>query len=1482
MSNGLKHIIRLLMVVLLGGYALLLLLLNFGPLQQWLTNTVCVSLSEWLQTEIRIKEVQVGLFNRVVLHDVYIADRKGEAILDGKLISGKIEILPLLSGEVSLRSVSLLDAKISLYKETPDSPANYDFIIKAFDSGSKDETSKLNLRVNSLILRRCNVDYDVRSEKETPHLFNKQHISVRDIDANISLKHLTNDSLCLRVRKFAFREESGLNVKSLKLQIEANRHVAQLKHFYLELPNTKIDQKDIYAQYDASQTDVFLKTLKLNGEIAHWVLSTSDFQCFANELKTLNHRFTLSSLFRITPDSLKIDNFKLHSDNEDFMLMCDGLMARKDGKFHDALLNVERLVASEHLLKNVQTVLNDKGVRVPSIQYDGFELKGRMKYASDTCGWLQLNYQSEVGAVDADLELKKTRMNGAIAVQSLNIARILKRDSLPTLLDADVDLNLNFTDKKIPIGTIHCTIPQVIFKNYPYKNINIDFNHDHRNLVASVQSDDHNAALNIQVVSQLEGSSLKNISTTARVYRLHPKNIHLTSHFGGSSISFNAESNLREIDASKKIAFPEGILTLNDLKVYDKDTFHLKKLDLNSAITSLGTRLHLKSDFGVAVFEGPLSFSQIKHSLSDIIANKLPHFVQKQEMAKGGNWKFMAQFSNTDFLPAIARIPLSFPSGIFLEGGVQTDNQQVLFAFKADSVLLNDDVVVTSPSILVKNIDGEISTLLKATRKVGKTPLHFELDAKTDSGNIEGQLQWRDVVAGNNYGLLRANVSKTTNGTLTTTILPTKISIDDTLWHVRSGNIMINQPLIQVDNFHVQSDRGGISIDGKISAMPTDTLSVALKNVDVNYFLKLFNIKPVEFSGLATGLAKVHTARTDSIAIDARLNIPSFKFNQAVLGDANICLNFNTYDGKLTFDQTKIIQKGIGHTYVDGYVCPAQKNLDLYVESKRTNLAFLNKYVAGILKDIEGNTSGNTRIFGLFKNIDFSGEQHPTISATIPATNVRYNLYNGSIQLSPGLFKFNTFQVSDRELNSAAFQGEMRHQHLKRIEYQFNLSNANNLLLYDRGRSIDMPFYATVYGDGNMSLQGQPGQLHVNASVAPRKKTLFVYTVDDPSASGGDNRLLRFEKNTDQSTDVETNNNAPLVAKTSQGTHLLFNFDVNMQPEATLRVITNAKSGDYLDLNTSGNILATYDSKGYFTLRNPLTVEGGVYQMNIQNFINKRLTFRPGGQIHFNGNPFEATLNLEAMYTVPSVSLSDLNIGSRLSTATTPVNCLFYFNGTAGAPQIDFGFELPNASDEVEQMVQDLISTEDDKKMQALYLLGIGRFYTYNYASTEAAESQSQTSVAMKSFLSSTLTSQLNNILKSAMPSANWSFGANLATGNVGWSDMEVEGILSGRLLSGRLLLNGNFGYRERANNFSNTHFVGDFDVEYLLTPTGNVSLRAYSETNDRYFSTSSLTTQGIGIKLGRQFNTLQELFKPSYKIQPSKKKKRKNKEAKR
>lgn len=96
-----------------------------------------------------------------------------------------------------------------------------------------------------------------------------------------------------------------------------------------------------------------------------------------------------------------------------------------------------------------------------------------------------------------------------------------------------------------------------------------------------------------------------------------------------------------------------------------------------------------------------------------------------------------------------------------------------------------------------------------------------------------------------------------------------------------------------------------------------------------------------------------------------------------------------------------------------------------------------------------------------------------------------------------------------------------------------------------------------------------------------------------------------------------------------------------------------------------------------------------------------------------------------------------------------------------------------------------------------------------------------------------------------------------------------MEGLLSGRLLNNRLLINGNFGYRDNTNTYKSSNFIGDFDIQWLLTPSGNLSLKAYSETNDRYFTKSSLTTQGIGIQFKKDFGTWKDLFKISRRKRP-------------
>ena len=80
-------------------------------------------------------------------------------------------------------------------------------------------------------------------------------------------------------------------------------------------------------------------------------------------------------------------------------------------------------------------------------------------------------------------------------------------------------------------------------------------------------------------------------------------------------------------------------------------------------------------------------------------------------------------------------------------------------------------------------------------------------------------------------------------------------------------------------------------------------------------------------------------------------------------------------------------------------------------------------------------------------------------------------------------------------------------------------------------------------------------------------------------------------------------------------------------------------------------------------------------------------------------------------------------------------------------------------------------------------------------------------------------------------------------------------------MLNNRLLFNGQFGYRDNATQ-ATPSFIGDFDIRYLLYPSGNLSLKVYNQTNDRYFTRSSLNTQGFGLIMKKDFGRIGELFR--------------------
>ena len=212
--------------------------------------------------------------------------------------------------------------------------------------------------------------------------------------------------------------------------------------------------------------------------------------------------------------------------------------------------------------------------------------------------------------------------------------------------------------------------------------------------------------------------------------------------------------------------------------------------------------------------------------------------------------------------------------------------------------------------------------------------------------------------------------------------------------------------------------------------------------------------------------------------------------------------------------------------------------------------------------------------------------------------------------------------------------------------------------------------------------------------------------------------------------------------------------------------------------------------------------------------------------------------------------------------------CTMDIEGTAGAPTVTFGLDMPTLNADAQQMILSVMNSEEDMNQQVFYLLAVGRFMPQgtNNANQESTTQQSQTSLAMQSILSGTISQQINAVLSNVVKSNNWNFGANISTGDEGFNNAEYEGLLSGRLLDNRLLINGEFGYRDNVNTENKSSFIGDFDVQYLLHPNGNLAVKVYNQTNDRYFTRNTLTTQGVGLIVKKDFTNIRDLFRSNRK----------------
>jgi hypothetical protein len=319
------------------------------------------------------------------------------------------------------------------------------------------------------------------------------------------------------------------------------------------------------------------------------------------------------------------------------------------------------------------------------------------------------------------------------------------------------------------------------------------------------------------------------------------------------------------------------------------------------------------------------------------------------------------------------------------------------------------------------------------------------------------------------------------------------------------------------------------------------------------------------------------------------------------------------------------------------------------------------------------------------------------------------------------------------------------------------------------------------------------------------------------------------------------------------------NFDLEVTPDAEVQMIFDPTVGDILKGKGSGDLKMQINTLGKFNMYGNYTVEEGEYLFTLLNVINRKFTIEYGGTVVWNGDPLDAVINLKAIYRTKA-SLSELlPQSSDQSASKTTVDCLILMTGKLMSPNIQYDIYLPNAEESTREKVKNAINTSDELNKQFSSLLVLNSFMPNESGKALGFGSSSPYGNAAGVNASEFLSNQLSHWLSQISSDVDFNF--NYRTDRKLKSD-EVEVAMSTQLLNDRLTIYGNLGVPTNAAAQTSSKFVGDVDIDYKITKSGKLRIKAFNHSNEGQISLLSPYTQGFGLVYKEEFNTFGELWK--------------------
>ncbi|MBN1416353.1 MAG: translocation/assembly module TamB domain-containing protein [Bacteroidales bacterium] len=1451
----------LLLVILASGYVLI----QHKGIQNRITDYIMTVVSENLNTDFTVEHVDLAFPYRLRLRNIYLEDLHGDTLLYANSVTlGIRKINPIKKG-IKINAVNLNEAYVRLSSDST-SLLNIRFILDRLQS-KKEDTFKTGWKIalNNIKLKDSRFSLELYPFKEKPAGINFTDMQLYDVDATLRGFIPGKDSTMFTIKSLSFTEVSGFRLNDLQANFRLSKHFLKFLDLDIKTPVSSLQGKGVQLLFnnwqDFKEGGVY-DNVNLLVELKHSAINLSDLGYFAPVFQGTDQVVLFSGRSKGPVGNMKIKDIAIEFGNVSVIkggLNINGLPDTKEAFIiadFKEFRTVGEDIASFHLPHNRKLQLPDQLNKLGIISYKG-------KFTGFLNDFVAFGtFKTDLGMLSSDLLFRPDTsnyfsFNGKINAFDFDLGSLLDMQKTIGHLTMSVTAR-GYSSIRDLKADIKGEINSFTLKNYQYKNIQLSGTIFNKTYNGSLYVNDPNINLDFHgMVDFTKEKASYNFSANLTRANLYALNINKSDPDFNVSFYIEADATGNNfVDLNGEIRLLNSLFEKKDmqLQVYD--------FSIKSSSQSGHQSLHLRSDFVEADLTGNYDLSKTRLFFTKLLGSYLPALTDTINLDVyrfDHSFDLSVLFKNTEpifdfFLPDYfinesTTLNASFDS-----------RTKTLFMFCSSPLVKIKNLAWNDYHLLVKGDTNRIDVESGGLNMVINDQIeldNFTVTSNANKDSVDFLARWNNWEEIAYKGSIKANLlfSKQPGSShphIAVNILPTTVVTYDTIWKINQCKAYIDSNNVIVDGFSISHNRELFTLKGKISSDPADQINLDFKNFNLGNLNIITNAKGFEIEGMLNGNASFSSLFSNPLVV-SNLKIDSLIINKEKLGTADILSTWNNKKRSLEI-QAYALRDKLKTVNIQGNYFLNSRELDFTIKLNKLRLNPFNPYLSRLVEDIRGMATGELMLDGTIDKPVLNGEVNLQKAVfTVKYLQSRYNFSERVKIINNNVF-FSNMHVFDAYGNKAVVTGSLRNRYFR--DLKFDLSIQAKELLFLNTRSTDNKlFYGTAFATGLVNIKGSPSDVDMEISARTEKNTVFNIPLNKEGELSEYNFVTLVHEDVDTDEDIIENKYKVDLSG------IRMNFDLEVTPDAEVQIIFDPKVGDILKGSGSGNLNMKISTSGNFIMFGDFTIDKGDYLFTLQNVINKKFTINPGGWIRWNGDPFDASIDLLAKYRTKA-SLSDL-FGSdeMVYKNKIPVDCQLLMTGKLMTPTIRFNVDLPQAEEEIQLRVKNKINTSEEIDKQVISLLMLNSFY-YNPGSAGSAGgsfTSTPYSNAAGTTVSELLSNQLSNWLSQISNDIDIGINYRSDTREKG---EEVEVMLGTQLFNDRLTINGSVDVSTNAAANASNNIVGEFDIDYKLTKNGRLRVKTYNHINNELLIENSPYTQGLGFTYKEEFNTLGELWR--------------------